>query len=312
MASATTFPEVGAGPLAERVAARLADLSPTERRVAQFMAAHPEEAAFLSAADVAGQLGTSDATVVRAVQALGYAGLPELKRELIEVLKSRATPALRLGRSLEEIGSADPAAALHHAIDQQIDLLEDARRSVRPEAFQHAVDVLARAEHVHVFGVGPTGALAEYFAIRLGRFGRPATAITTTGLLLADSLLSLRPGQVLVVLSYARVITEVEVLLARARRLDVPVVLLTDTLATALADRVDVALSARRGRSGGWSTISTTLVLIDALLFGLAARDRARVLTSLETLNEIRAALVGQSTVEGDWAINDTQPAPDD
>src|SRR3979411_1059425 len=91
-------------PLAERVAARLTDLSPTERRVASFLVEHAEEAAFVSAAEMAGQLGTSDATVVRTVQSLGYAGLPELKRELVNALKSRATPALRLGRSLAQIG----------------------------------------------------------------------------------------------------------------------------------------------------------------------------------------------------------------
>ena len=34
----------------------------------------------LSAAELAGRTGTSDATVVRTVQALGFTGLPELKR----------------------------------------------------------------------------------------------------------------------------------------------------------------------------------------------------------------------------------------
>src|SRR5215813_3334038 len=120
--------------LVERVAARLDELSPTERRVASFLAEHPEEAAFVSAADVAAQLGTSDATVVRAVQSLGYSGLPELKRELVKALMSRATPALRLGRSMEQIGDS-PSEALDYALGMQLDLIEDARRTLQPEAF---------------------------------------------------------------------------------------------------------------------------------------------------------------------------------
>jgi len=97
---ATPVADTTEAPLADRVAARLAELSPTERRVASFLAEHPEEVAFISAAEIAAQVGTSDATVVRTVQSLGYAGLPELKRELVNALKTRATPALRLGRSL--------------------------------------------------------------------------------------------------------------------------------------------------------------------------------------------------------------------
>jgi hypothetical protein len=35
--------------------------------------------------------------------------------------------------------------------------------------------------------------------------------------------------------------------------------------------------------------VTTTLVLLDALLFGLAARDRPRTLEALETLKELRS-----------------------
>src|SRR5438045_2733575 len=175
---AGTVADATEAPLVERVAARLADLSPAERRVASFLAEHPEEAAFISAADVAAQLGTSDATVVRTVQSLGYSGLPELKRELVNALKSRATPALRLGRSLQQGG-------------------------------------------------------------------------------------------------------------ARA-------VLRTARLGAARAEAVAVTLSASRGAADMWSTITTTAVLMDALLFGIAIADRPRSLATLEALNELRAQITGQ------------------
>ena len=279
--------------LAERVAARLVELSPTERRVASFLAEHPEEAAFLSAAEIAAQLATSDATVVRTVQSLGYAGLPELKRELVNALKSRATPALRLGRSLEQIGDS-PQTALDYALARQLELLEDARRTVRPEAFVVAVETIRAAARTHVMGIGPTGSMAHYLAQRLVRFGYPAVSITDTGLLLADALLGITSGDALVVLAYGQVLREVDVTINQAQRVGVPVVLFTDTLGAALADRVAVALSARRGAADMWSTITTTAVLMDALLFGIAIADRPRSLATLETLNELRTQITGQ------------------
>jgi DNA-binding MurR/RpiR family transcriptional regulator len=292
LAVADTTAGASDAPLAERVAARLTDLSPTERRVASFLVEHAEEAAFISAAEMAGQLGTSDATVVRTVQSLGYAGLPELKRELVNALKSRATPALRLGRSLAQIGDG-PENALEYALAMQLELLEEARRTVRPEAFLRAVGIIRAAKRTHVFGIGPTGALCRYLAMRLVRFGYQASFVTDTGLLLADGLLSIRPGDALVVLAYGQVLREVDVILDRAKDMRAPVVLLTDTLAAALGDRIDVALSASRGAADMWSTIATTAVLMDAVLFGIAIADRGRSLANLEELNRLRAEIVG-------------------
>src|SRR5919199_2655991 len=109
------------------------DLSPKERAVADFYAEHQEEAAFLSAAEIAERLGTSDATVVRAVKALGYSGIPELRRELIDALRARATPAVRLGRSLEDVGE-DP---LGYVLAREQTLLERAQ-SIDREDFTKA------------------------------------------------------------------------------------------------------------------------------------------------------------------------------
>src|SRR5205814_1793212 len=105
----------GQAGLDERIAAARPDLSPAEDRVASFFAQHREEVVFLSAAEIAARLDMSDATVIRAAQSLGYSGLPDLKTELRDALRTRATPTLRLGRSLEELGE-DPAAVLEHVL----------------------------------------------------------------------------------------------------------------------------------------------------------------------------------------------------
>src|SRR5690606_37504540 len=58
-------------PLHERVAALADRMSACERTVAQYMADHPEIVVSCSAIQLAAQIGTSDATVVRAAKALG-------------------------------------------------------------------------------------------------------------------------------------------------------------------------------------------------------------------------------------------------
>lgn len=284
--------ETMAATLDERLAARRGDLSPTEQRVADFFARHREEAAFLTATEIARRLGTSDATVVRAAQSLGYSGLQELKREFAQALRTRVTSPLSLGRRLAEIDAA-PETVLDHVLTSQIELLTEARRTVRPAAFTRALDLLGQAERILTFGTGPSAALADYLTLRLRRIGRQAAALTRTGLDLADDLLAVRAGDALVAVVYGRIYCEAAVTVTHARARDVPVVLLTDALGMALAEHASATLRARRGRPGMFGSIATPLVVMDALLIGLAARERARALAAMGELDDLRAQIVG-------------------
>jgi DNA-binding MurR/RpiR family transcriptional regulator len=283
---------IPAAALEERLAARFQDLAPAEQRVARFFVSQREEVAFLSAAEIATQLDTSTATVIRTSQALGYAGLPELKRELSEALRLQATPAVRLGRSLEQVG-AEPHQALEYTLSLHTELLESMRRATTQTAFATAVDLLHSAQRVVVYGIGPSASLADYLSARLRRLGRSAVTMTNTGIVLADALLDVRPTDVIVLIAFGRIYREVDAILDRARLLEVPVVLVTDTLGLALAERITVALSAPRGRRGMLPSAAPTVLVMDALLLGVAASDRPRALLALERLNDLRAEIVG-------------------
>ena len=305
-AESSALPTTATPSLDERLAARRAGLSPTEQRVADFFAHHREDVAFFSALEIAQQLGMSDATVVRTAQSLGYSGLQELKQEFVRALRSRTTAA-RAPSRLEEI-DAHPEAALDHALTAQIDLLKEARRTVRPEAFAQALDILHTADRILIFGTGPSASLADHLVLRLVRIGRQAAAVSGTGLGLADTLLMMRPGDALIAMAYHSVYKEAEVTLHHAKERGLPVVLLTDTLGMALAEQVTVALSARRSRYGLLGSVATTLVLMDALIIGLTARDRARAVMAVSELNDLRSRIVGYR-VDTEWIDVPTPPA---
>ena len=109
-----------ADPLADRLRDAGPSLSPAALRVARFIAENRVLALASSAADLAARVGTSDATVVRAVQALGFDGLPDLRRTLAVTLGATgdATPADTMRGTLAEVGAAvGPAVDL--AIETQ-------------------------------------------------------------------------------------------------------------------------------------------------------------------------------------------------
>lgn len=285
--------------LAERVAAAASSLTASEQRVAQWLADHPQEVAFGSAEQLGRATGTSDATVIRTVKALGYQGLPALKRSLQESLREKLTPAGRLTRTLDTIGE-QPESVLTQVFEQQLELLQEARRTLQPEEFHRAVELVAGSRETVVAAIGNLGALAEYLVRKLVRLQERARAATSSGFLLADDLVGLTGDDVVILIAHAPMLPEAEVVLRHANRVKAEVVLITDSLGVALADRIAACLSAPISRTGMFSAHTTTLVTMEALAFGIASRRREHAVAALDQLNELRAELKGAPIPNGD------------
>lgn len=282
-----------ADPFGERLGAAMPGLSPAARRVARFVADNRPLALSLSAAELATRTGTSDATVVRTVQAMGFGGLPELKRALATALAANpASPAEAMRRTLAETGE-EAGRAVDLAIEAQREAVE---ALVTPEAratLHAAVAALHPPRRVLVFGIGPSAALARYVATLLVRAGRAARALDASGIALADQMLDFGPGDALLVLAYGHAYREVVALFAEAKRLGLPIVLVTDSLDRSLARHADVVVPARRARGRRVALHGATLVALEAIILGLAAADSQRALASLDRLNDLRASITG-------------------
>ena len=176
-------------------------------------------------------------------------------------------------------------------IDIHVRALEAMRTDIPGAQFEAAIKLLASARRVVVFGIGPSSALANYFAIQLGRFGIESLAFSQTGLLLADELSRLKKDDLVIALAYSRVYREIETLLARAADVGASKILLTDTLGNVLGKDVDLVLPVARGNADWFSTHTATLGLIEALLVGIAAKRPTETVASLKTLNMLRSEL---------------------
>lgn len=287
----TTAPIID--PFGERLAAALPGLTPACRRVARFLTENRPLALALSAAELAERTGTSDATVVRTVQSLGFSGLPALKRELADALAAApADPAAVLRGTLAEAGT-DATAAMDLAIDRQREAVEALATPEARATLRAAVAALHPARRILVFGIGPSAALARYVATLLARAGRATRALDASGIALADQMLDLGAGDGVLVLAYGRAYREVVALFGEARRLGLTVVLVTDSLDRSLARHADVVVPARRGRAHRVALHGATLVALEAIALGLAAMDGPRALASLDRLNDLRAAIAG-------------------
>lgn len=262
-------------------------------RVADFIVQRPAAALASSALDLATMTGTSDATVIRTVRTLGYAGLAEMKQALAASLEKGATPADDMRRTLATIGS-DATQALNAVLAAHAEALQTLRSKPFREQLARALPLLREARRIVVFGIGPSAALARYAAILLARAGQRSMCLDATGITLADQLLDLRSGDVVLALAYGRAYREVTGLFAEARQQRLPIVLISEADDSRLARSAEVVLVVPRGRRQRVALHGGTLVALEAMVLALAAGDREQALTTLERLNRLRAAVSGQ------------------
>ena len=279
--------------LRQRVEGLRDQLSVTERRVAEYMLANPERAATWSATEIAETLGTSDATVVRTAQSLGFGGLRELKRMAMAQIERRRDPSLVLNDHLAQVPSNAPGVLERVAADTA-GLLNRMTSTISSEAWNRSVNYLVHARHVHVFGIGIAGAAAEMLQMDLRRIGVPSTAHTDSGVRLADGLLGVEPSDVAVIFALLRRFREIDTVIRHAQQKGARTILVTEILSESLSRMVDVVLPLPTSTTGAGSSPSVAIALGDALQLAVASERSERALHSLRELNRLREEIVGE------------------
>lgn len=274
--------------LKARVAAAMAGLTPAEQRMAQFFLDQKSTVLLNSAAEIAEKARTSDATVVRTARSLGFDGLAGLREAILSDITGPA-PADRLTRTLEDVSGA-PDGVLAHVLKGHYASLEAMASADFGQAFERAVEAMFSGRHRFVFGIGPSGSIADYAALQFNRIGLRATTLSSSGIGLADNLMQMQPGDVVLMLAYAPLYREVAVVLDHAHELGVPVVLVSDSLG-GLGGHLAEVLRVPRGSADHLSMHAATLVLIEAMVVALAARDKAAALSALKQFGALRGAI---------------------
>jgi DNA-binding MurR/RpiR family transcriptional regulator len=274
--------------LAELVRDRFDGLTKSGKRIARYLLRNQDEAAFLSASELAERLDLSEATAVRFAQSLGFSGYPELRVALQGSFRSRVTHSVRLQERLGDL--REEGDILERLTASEIDYLTQTLQTVDCVDIHRAVDLLQKRNRVFVFGLGPSTTLVDLLQIRLTRFGRHVIPLTTTGREILELLLLMTGDDLLFAIGFFDVNPTLQFVMDHARGCGCASILLTDTLGSLLGDKADVVLAARRGPVSAFHSLTVPMTIINALLLALALTDQERAVSNLDRLDELRRA----------------------
>ena len=261
-------------------------LSPTQRQIVQRMLGMFPDVAFRSTVEIAELTGVSQPTVARLAAALGFAGFPEFRAALRDVVLA-GPPA----------GPADPDrhGAGVTAIDQERANLASLRRVIDGDRMGEAVRLLAATAPLGVVGLRASAALAQYF----GYFARrvlPSVHTLTDAAGIDDAVLQLQQegATALLVFAMPRYPAATVAAVRQARGLGLATIVVADTALLPFADDVDVLLVVPVGTGLVFDSHAAVVVLAINLLDAIAAVDPERTQRRLEA----HEALVGRWAYE--------------
>ena len=274
-----------------RVRGALPSLRPAEQRVAEAVLADPAGVCERSITSLARLCRTSETTVLRFCRALGLAGYPELRIALARAAQGEENDRAH-GTALDSvIGEADSMAEVVAKItyaDQRS--IADTGAALDVAALEAAVDAVARARRVDVYGVGASALVSEELHTKLHRLGVASCAwadphaalASAAGLALGDVAIGIsHTGTTIDVLDALRVARSRGATTIAVTNFDrAPIVALSDVVLTTAARETTF-------RTGTMSSRISQLVLVDCLFSGVAMRSYDRSVSALDAARSV-------------------------
>jgi len=282
----------GAERFLEVLAAHKSELSPSERRVADFVLQEPDKIIRMSIASLAETVGVSQPTVLRFVRAMGLASYPELKLRTGQSIVS-GTPYVH-----SDVDSDDPLdRIIDKVVDSSIYTLTAMRRSIDQVTLERVVEILANAPRIDCYGTGAARILAMEAQHKLMRFGIPVISYDDTHLQRLAAA-SLRPGDVALCFSHTGMVRDTEAMALKARECGATVVSITrpDTALSAASDIV-LAIDAHENTEIYAPMVSRVAhaVLLDIITTAIALRGGPQMHEKLRAAKNSLADLRIQS-----------------
>src|ERR1700716_1614923 len=188
----TSRGEIGEASPLVRIRSLMPGLARAEQRVARVVLEDPAAVAHRSITEVAEAANTSETTVTRFCKAIGAGGYPELRLALA------AETALRAARADRDLGgeigpSDDLAQVVGKVAFADARAVEETAEQLDVGALRQAIDAVAGARRVDVYGVGASAVVALDLPQKLHRIGLTCFAWADIHMALTSAAV-LRPG----------------------------------------------------------------------------------------------------------------------
>ena len=256
------------------IAARASALPKRLTQIAGFALENPDEIAFGTVASIAGQAEVQPSALVRFSQALGYQGFSDMQEIFRSRLRDRILNYDERLQQLREHGpdTSKPNVILHGFCEASARSIAALQEKLDPADLDSAVEQLARAETIYLIGLRRSFPIASYMAYALGKLGVRAILVDAVGGLAAEQITFAGPGDAVLAISFTPYASETISLARAAAAKGVPIVSITDSPFSPLAQLAGLWIEISEANFEGFRSMAATLTLAMTLTVAIAER----------------------------------------
>lgn len=272
------------GIIDETIRKKYAQLTPQERRLADFMLDRPNDLAMFNSAELARLCGVSKATVSRMFKRLGFASFKEGQME--------SRRQRQLGVPVVDSDSSTRTYAPH--FEREIRNLQMLAQSLSEGQMQPIIEAMASARCIKVIGFRNSYPVALHVRQQLVQIRPFVDLAPLPGQTLAEELEGVGVDDLVIFFAFRRRPKVFEEALNLALKKGIPVLLIGDSSLRAMADQatwwLECPLESVSGFDAYSSAMSLATLICNSLLHHIAVSGQERSLSISENyrnLNEL-------------------------
>lgn len=275
----------------ERIRANYDTLSPSFRRLADFILNQSLDVALMTATELAQQMDVDAATVVRFAQTIGYSGFREMIKEIQQIVKKELTASYTASLNVP-----DDIALFRGLLENEKHNLTLAQTQLT-EQIDAVLPALLNARHIWVLGQGCCTHLAALCAASLRQIDLPATSISPDPLTAAQNLKQVSSADVVIGFTLTGMDLEVADAIGFARQHGVKTFAFSGSPVTAAARAADVAVVCPGPTQTHTPSFTGLAAMIVVLVAALAARYPEKAVTAKANLHESYRELLERQAI---------------
>ncbi|MCT4594705.1 MAG: MurR/RpiR family transcriptional regulator [Anaeromicrobium sp.] len=259
-------------------------LSKGQKLIAQYIINEYDKAAFMTASKLGNRVGVSESTVVRFANALGYDGYPQLQKELQELVKTKLTTVQRLEMSKDY---KDGGTVLKKVLKADMDNIRHMIDELDDKLFQDIIDKILEADRVYIVGLRSSSTLAEYLGFYLNLVLDNVRVVRLGVSDVFEQILRVKEGDLVIGISFPRYSKSTLNALNYTKEQGATIVGLTDSKVSPITEIADYTLTARSNMASFVDSLVAPLSLINALIVALGMKERDKISTTFNKLENI-------------------------
>ncbi len=256
-----------------------------QRNISEYIKAHYDKAAFMTAARLGHEVNVSESTVVRFVIELGFDGYPDFQKSLQELIRTKLTAVQRVEVTNSLIGEGD---VIDKVLGMDIDRIRRTSDGIDREGFSDAVEHICTAKNIYILGMRASSFLADFLNYGLRMiFDNVKLIQTTSGSESFEQLMNIGEGDVMVAISFPRYSKSIIKCVDFAKNAGAYVISLTDSRESPIAGNASQTIVAQSDMASFTDSLVAPMSVINALIVAVS-REKGELLSQrLHRLEQI-------------------------